>query len=1098
MAVIAAEDFIALLERVHSGNTRGVGANSGSCGNQQASRLRIPTGPWDTVDLDNPNDFELVVADSVDMRGRKLDRPIFVHGVRFRGRVDLRDVTIHGSVELTACVFEEELRLDDAEIEGSLRLERISADRLSMNGIVVRGRLDLSGCKTVAPITLFDASVDGFVDLRSVSSPAVRMRGAHIRSDLRIGCTSEAGSGPSQLGLVDASNARIEGRVSVDGAGYGKPRPTPEVSQPLTAADVEDSFCWSAADIASAHGLSLLLTSAKLGGSLQVMAFYSQTSHYDCSRETQVPTVMPQTTIVWSVLDRLDLSNADIAGDVTLWGTLVKVGINAVGVRVRGQFRLVPGELFVADRDQSDWCCRQTVVIRSDKVFGNAISMDGSRIEGHIQMSGVSVQGNLDLSNSILGGYMWVGGYHLRTESDKGYDVVIPTTIEGNLMLFLSTLMNAVELLGVQIIGSFFLWSTESLAFIRLKPFLNLPCRVGGGLDLHSARLRQFELTGTSIRQRVRLDGCDILKFCTRPGLLTVPTKRDDAFIDAEPAISWKADKAIVLTEVGHLRMRNGNIGGDLNLEYLQVTGCEVDGLLGLVIEDSQIGGNLLMFGEAAILEALRLSDESYEKLRSCCPIDYRNFSASVVGGISLRRSKFGAAIDMSGVKVDGTIDLEDSCIAGDLRLAAVMRSNSTVTHPSSTAEDDPLTRVWNPVVCSAINLRMAKCTNDVDLTGVVVVCAENRKADTGLVDGRYATVAGDLVCFDDKRFSLPAFARLESCLDLSYSQLAHFVVSGCLFSGIQRDISASPSKRGLLLERATVGKLDVREVSSLGDDSVASTGLKGARAYPAPIRLTDVKVEVWQVEGSSNHENDEAKKYINLLANDEPFRRSTYRSLEASLRNSGDDEHADALYRAMRCREWEEAKRQARRPFVGNRTKLLLLLRQYVSRVFGFVGNYAFRTFLQYGTSPKSLIAVVLFLFFISLPAYHTADNFEASLLFLAVPSDRFGPGESPPRYNSGPLQSQWGWADALQLALKNHVPIVPLQVRDDWQARDQGETAWSIGSGSCSRSTPEGVLTVCLPWAPEDVFNTLQLINWVCWPLLLTFYIKRLLRQT
>jgi hypothetical protein len=1095
MAVITGNQFVALLERAQSGDTRHATASGLWGGDRQVQRLRIPTGPWDTVDLDNPADVELEVADSVDLRGRKLDRPVFVHGVRFRGRVDLRDVTIHGSVDLTACVFDEELRLDDSEIEGSLRLARISTARLSMNGIVVRGRLDLSGCQAGAAITLFDASVDGFVDLRSVASPAVQMKGAHVRSDLRLGCAPDAGSGSSQLELVDASGARIDGRVSVDGAGHGQPRPAAEVRTRPTAAQSEDDFLWPEAPAASVVGLKLMLASAKVGGSLQVMAFYGQATHYDSVRERYAPTVTVSTPVVWSVLDRLDLSGAHIAGDVTLWGTLVTGGIDAAGLHVGGRLRLTAGELYVTQTDgQSDWCCRQTVV-RTWSATESAINMRASRIDGETSLLGVRVQGDLDLSSSTLGSFMGAGGYRLRTVSDPGHDVVVPTSIDGSLSLYLSTLKNAVELHGVQIAGSLSLWSIESRAYVRLEPYLNLPCRVNGDIDLHSARLRQFELKGANVRGRIRLDGCDMLRFSARPGLLRVPSERDTAFDAAEPTSAWSAENAIVLTEVGHLLMRNGSIGGDLGLEYLALTGREVDGLRGLVIEDSQIGGNLLMFGETAILQAFRRPDESYAESRARCPIDYRNFSATVIGGISLKRSKVGAAVDMSGVKVDGAIDLEDSSFGGDLRFAAVRRSGVAGESPPA-AGTDLLSRVWNPAVCEAINLRMVKCINDVDLTGLVVVRTQGREAETGLIDGRYASVAGDLICFDEKRFGLPAFARVEGHLDLSYSQVAHLVVSGCMF-GATPGVAASSAKRGLVLERASVGKLDVRQAHGFYDDSESSTAPRGSRAYPVPVCLTDVKVEVWQVEGTVDRDNDEERKYVNLLANDEPFRRSTYRSLENSLRNSGDDEHADALYRAMRRREWTEARRHAKRIAAGG-GKLASRWRHHVEQWFGFTAHHAFRIFLQYGTSPKSLFAVVFFLFAISLPAYRTADNFEASLSFLAVPTDHFGPGEQAPRYNLGPLPSQWSWADALQVALKNHVPIVPLQVRDDWQPRDQGQTTWSLDQGRCSEPAQKTTATVCLPWAPEDVFNTLQLINWICWPILLTFYIRRLLRQS
>jgi hypothetical protein len=1087
MAVISGIQFVTLLERTQSRDTSRDTAASAQCDDPELKRLRIPTGPWDTVDLDNPMDFDLEVADSVNLRGRKLDRPVFVYGVRFRGQVDLGDLTVQGSVDLTACVFDEELLLDDSEIQGSLRLARISSAYLSMIGIVVRGSLDLHGCQSDEAVRLLDATVDGFVDLRGMTSPAVNMKGAWVRSDLHIGCATDAGSNPSpsQLELVDASHARIEGRVTVDGAGHGQTLQS-GIRPRSTAAQSEDDFLWSAAATKSVVGLRLILALTKVGGSLQMMAFYGQTTYYDSVREQHAPSVKASMPIVWSILERLDLSGADIAGDVTLWGTLVQGGIDAAGVHVGGRLRLIPGQILVGGGNEKDyWCCRRTVV-RSD------IKMAASQIDGSVSVVGVSVRGELDFSSSNLGSFMWVSGYKLLTESDAGYDVVVPTEINGSLDLYLATLKSAVELQGVQIEGSLNLWSIESRAYVRLEPYHNRPCRVNDEIDLHSARLLEFELKGTRVGGYIRLDGCDMLRFSARPGVLRLPSRRDSVFHDAEPTSKWTTEDAIVFSEAGHLLMRNGKIGGDLGLEYLQLTGREVAGRRGLVIEDSEIGGNLLMFGEAAILGVYRPLNEPYAKLRARCSIDFHDFSATVIGGISLKRTKVWAAVDMSGVKVDGTIELEDSCIGGDLRFEAVMRSGYADGLASGTAGVDPWSRDWNPAVCQKINLRMAKCTNDVDLTGVVVVRAKGREAETGLIDGRYAAVDGDLTCFDKKQFKLdekevklPVYARLEGDLDLSYARLVHVVVSGCMFGSTQPDPSESGPKHRLELERATVGKLEVR----------AANGCDADAAFP--ICLTDVKVEVWQVnEGAAARDKAKENEYINLLANDEPFRRSTYRSLENFLRNSGDDEHADTLYRAMRRRDLKETRQHAWHQVIEDGARLRPLCFHHLKQLFGFMKDRAFHIFLKHGTSPMTLFGVVVALFLVSLPAYRIAENFEASLSFLAVPTDHFKVGELAPKYNQPP--SRWEGADAIQFALKNHVPIVPLRVREDWQPRDEGPTTWSMDGGSCSKPAEKTVLTGCLPWAPEDVFNLLQLINWICWPILLTFYIRQLLRQS
>lgn len=1091
MAEITAAQFIALLDRAQATDLPADATDSHLSGEGSGLHVRIPTGPWDTVDLNHLKDVDLVVADSVDLRGRKLDRPMFAHGVRFRGRVDLRDMTVRGSVDLTACVFDEELLLDDSEIEGSLRLARCSASRLSLNSIVVKGSLDLNGCHSEASIVLFDSTVEGFIDLRSVASPAVHMKGTRVRSDLRIGQAPEAGIGTS-LQLIDASNTIIDGRISVEGAGQDPSRVTAEIRQGLTAEQAEDALLWTDTTIAKAVGLDLSLAHAKVGGNFQVIAFSGQKSLYDFSSERYAHTTTPNSPIAWSILGRLNLTGAHMAGDVTLSGTLVLDGIEAARVQIDGKLSLITGELLVrpnqpASRD-CDWYCRQTLI-------KGELNMESARIKGTVFVSGTQICGQLALSSAVLGSLVSLSGYTLRTDQDAAHEVVIPTKIDGDLDLYLSELHNAAHFFGVHVGGSLNMWSTHSRAYVRLEPYRNLPCRIDDEIDLHSATMRQFDLRGVTVGGRVRLDGCNMLRFWARPGQLLAPRSGRQDHDDAAPTSQWHTNDAIVFTQVGHLRMRNGCITGDLGLEYMQLTGRECDGQRGLLIEDSKIGGNLQMFGESAILDTLADHHTSYAEARARCPVDHRSLSASVIGGIVLKRSQVGAAVDMSGVKVDGLIDLEDSQFGGDLRFSAL---RCDVHHPPEAhGRGTSPTHGRNLAICEGVNLRMAKCTNDVDLTGLMVVRIQGREAETGMIDGRYATVAGDLICFDD-RHGQPALTRIEGHMDLSYAQLAHLVVSGCMFgSGSANGTRPPAAKQGLLLERAKVGKLDVRQATCPDDCAPRRAPELGSLAYPTPICLTDVQIEVWEIEGTADRDNDEERKYIHFLANDRPFRRSTYRALENSLRNRGDDEHADALYCAMRDREWQESQEHARRSAGDNKASVASKWLRATTQPFGFVAHHAYRMLLQYGTSSKSLFALVFILILLALPAYRTADNFEASLSYLTVPSNHFQPLDSPPLYNTGPTEQNWGWADALQMALKNHVPIVPLQVRDDWQPRDQGQTVWSMGQGHCSAKLAPTPWTVCLPIAPEDLFNVLQLLNWICWPIMLTFSIRRLLRQ-
>lgn len=140
----------------------------------------IPTGPHDPFDPARPDDPRLYVRDIVDLRGQTVRASRFAYGVVFHGTVDLRELNVQGTLDLSHCIFEQELLLDDAEIEGMLNLDFISARSLKMVGIVVRGRLGLNTAWIDSPVQIYDGLVEGSLDMRGLSAPSVLLRGLRI------------------------------------------------------------------------------------------------------------------------------------------------------------------------------------------------------------------------------------------------------------------------------------------------------------------------------------------------------------------------------------------------------------------------------------------------------------------------------------------------------------------------------------------------------------------------------------------------------------------------------------------------------------------------------------------------------------------------------------------------------------------------------------------------------------------------------------------------------------------------------------------------------------------------------------------------------
>lgn len=471
------------------------------------------------------------------------------------------------------------------------------------------------------------------------------------------------------------------------------------------------------------------------------------------------------------------------------------------------------------------------------------------------------------------------------------------------------------------------------------------------------------------------------------------------------------------------------------------------------------------------------MADSSFRDLNSSddkktLPIQPWDFSAAIVGDLRIRRTRIAGACVLTFTKVSGEIDLQDSTIGGDLQVA------STITHDSMDADEevrkelkkqDPMEAQYR-TSCHRFRMRTLRCENGVDLTGLDLRNDGDtpRQKREGCIDAQHIEVKGDLRIYHrDEAYE--TYVRFPGCLDLSYSSLKRLVMSAHSFPFPEGTNPDTPShhKKGFVLDRARISHLEIPEIESKG--------------FPNPITLADISVSVWDIQSANNQLS---KRYIHFMKNDS-FRRSTYRAVEQSLRNQGHDEEADAIYRAMEDRAWDS--QSSRRMRLGS------------------IWHWLYKKLMGYGTDLTWLMGSVFLLMVLAFPVYTNPVNFEASSSFLAEQPTAFNvpcqpkPGErcSPPTHGERPAASEWALSHAFAMLIRNHVPVAPLVMKEDWEARDEACLAY-FGKSGCSVGDGSQPPLVEVPWlSPEDFANIMQLINWMCWPLLLAFIVRRLLRQ-
>jgi hypothetical protein len=108
-----------------------------------------------------------------------------------------------------------------------------------------------------------------------------------------------------------------------------------------------------------------------------------------------------------------------------------------------------------------------------------------------------------------------------------------------------------------------------------------------------------------------------------------------------------------------------------------------------------------------------------------------------------------------------------------------------------------------------------------------------------------------------------------------------------------------------------------------------------------------------------------------------------------------------------------------------------------------------------------------------------------------------------------AGPRIGEWNFGDAVAISLRYHIPLAGVVVRSSWELRDNPTTCWGYELFAARKnrairtraeaSKPATCSGWTLTWlAPEDWGVIMSIFNLIMWPLLLTFGVRKLLRQS
>jgi hypothetical protein len=654
--------------------------------------------------------------------------------------VRIRSARIEGPLDLDgACASDgsalPQLELRDCVLALPIQLRRARLRRLSLQGsqfpvlhatgIAVHGPVNLSGVGPVKPekgaagsglwtcrVDLHGATIEGSLDtgpaeLRNPDGFAmdlrrltlggtlwltpdfkaiggVALRGAEIGGDLQAeGARLEATQGVAFQG----DQLRVAGDATFDCRRIGQERTI------RFRANGDLRLC------GARIGRSLSLRGAEVRGDIDALDLHVAGSAVFGYRPD-------------GALNRSKAHSLKVRGGIDLGGAKIDAMLIVSDAHIAGKLNFrnleVGGLIGLGTAGYADPAANMAPM----KVMGG-INLESATVAGSLSLSGIAVHNGFIALNAVVGGYL-----HMLPSRGfiGGRAAVIPTTIQGQVILAGARIGGALGLLGVRIRGEV---NAQSAEFGE-----GLVIRAWDGDPAGSDDILPFEIRGDTLLQNVSV--ANALEVCG--GLI-----RGD--LDARNA------------EIGGAALfqaHDGKRSGTPDTSWLAVEG-------NLVLDGADIGASLYAEGvnveKALSAQNARVGGNAF--LRSW--VDKRTkerMPARVGRGLALAGVRIEGSLEISGARVGGDVDLQGCRVGGHTHLRAWQEPDPTPQDLLPSTIDGSILLI-KAQLGDGLDLSGTRVSRNIVLQDAVVggnihICGARNRSDTDR-DSAIFSVAGFL-----------------------------------------------------------------------------------------------------------------------------------------------------------------------------------------------------------------------------------------------------------------------------------------------------------------------------------------------------------------